>query len=593
MIKKLTLNKLSKKERAAKGLFFTSAVFSVFAVFAIVAYMLYASIPAFKEIGFFNFVFGTLWAPDKEFLEVSERFGILPMIVGTLCVTSGAILIGGTIGLFTAIFINGFCPKKTKGVFSQLINFLAGIPSIIYGFFGLVVIVPLLQQISPTGSGKGILASSIILGIMILPTVTSMTVTSLDEVPKNYYEGALALGCTKEQAFFKARFRAAKSGITSGMVLGIGRAVGETMAVMMVAGNAPIFPEGLFSNIRTLTINMVLEMGYATGIHKQALLATGVILLAVVLLLNFGLSFLKRNKKTKDKNRKKTVDGTTTHTAVYEKGGMMYSGLKWFAVLCASLITLVLFAIVIFVFIKGVPYITPNFLFGESGNSGMTLRPAFVSTGLIILISLAIALPLGIGTAVFLVEYSKRDSRIVKFIRLFVDTLAGIPSIIYGFFGMILFSELMGLGYSLLSGALTISIMILPTIVRSTEESLLSVQDSLREGSFALGAGKLRTIFKIVLPSAISGILTAVILSIGRIVGESAALIYTSGAVAYTPASLLDSGPTFAVMMWMFASEGHYINQAYATAVVLMIIVLVLNLLVHLVGKKLKKGQAE
>ena len=221
----------------------------------------------------------------------------------------------------------------------------------------------------------------------------------------------------------------------------------------------------------------------------------------------------------------------------------------------------------------------------------MTLLPAFITTGLLILISLIIALPIGIASAIYLVEYSKKGSRTVKIIRLFTDTLAGIPSIIFGLFGMILFCDIMKMGYSILAGGLTLTIIILPTIIRSTEESLLAVPENIREGSFALGAGKVRTIFKLVLPSALNGIVTAILLSIGRIVGESAALIYTAGAVAYTPSSIMDPGSSFAVMMWMFAGEGLYINSAYATASVLLIITALINLTVMFMQKKLKRGK--
>ncbi len=579
-----------RKDAAAKVVFAASAAFSVFAVFAIVFYIIYESIPALSEIGVFNFIFGTLWAPTKEFLGVSERFGILPMIVGTLCVSAGALLIGGVAGVFSAICLKAFCPKKLKGPIIGMINFLAGIPSIVYGFFGLTVLVPALMKISDTGSGKGILASSLILGMMILPTVTSMTKDALDAVPGSYHEGALALGATPQQAMFKVTVPAAKSGIVTGLVLGLGRAVGETMAVMMVAGNVPDFPTGLFSNIRTLTINMVAEMGYAEGLHRQALIATGSVLLVIVLALNFGIGIARRPKKDRG-GRSRSVK-TSEHAApasapVFRKSGKGCTALKYFSIVCVVAVAAALASLIIFILVKGLPNISIEFLFGESGNAGMTLRPAFVTTGMLIVIALAIALPIGICAAIFLAEYSKRNSRLVRVIRLFTETLSGLPSIIFGFFGMLLFCELMGMQYSVLAGGITLSLMILPTIIRSTEESLLSVDNALREASLALGAGKLRTVFRVVLPSALSGIVTAVILSIGRIVGESAALIYTAGAVSYTPQSVMDPGSSFAVMMWLFAGEGMYMDYAYATAAVLLIVVALINLAVVLVKKKL------
>lgn len=601
-------SKLFTRENAAKWVFAFFAAFSVFAVFAIIFYILYSSIPAFREIGVFNFIFGSTWAPTKEQLPVAERFGIFPMIISSLAVTAGAVLIGGVLGIFTAVFNAFFCPEKLKGVFSQIINLLAGIPSIIYGFFGLVVLVPLLAKISDTGSGKGLLASSLILGIMILPTVAGMAKNAIEAVPASYYEGALALGNTKEQAIFKVILPSAKSGIISGLILGVGRAIGETMAVMMVAGNSPLFPEGLFTNIRTLTINIVAEMAYSTGLHRQALIATGFVLLIFILILNICLGMIKKDRTgakkgggkvsagdiAQDENEKSVSRFENTElTADYKfvKKGTAQRVLKWTSITISVAVVTVLLFIIGFILVRGLPYITFDFLFGKSGNAGMTLAPAFISTGMLIFMSLLIALPIGIGAAIYLVEYSKKGSKFVKVIRLFTDTLAGIPSIVFGLFGMIFFCGIMNMGYSLLAGSLTLVLIILPTIIRSSEESLLSVQDSLREGSLALGAGKVRTIFKVVLPSAISGIVTAVILSIGRIVGESAALIYTSGAVAYVPAGYLSQGSSFAVMMWMFAGEGLYINQAYATAAVLLIFVGILNAVVYICEKKLKRGK--
>ena len=573
---------------AAKAVFAASAVFSVFAVFAIVFYILYESVPALSEIGVFNFIFGTLWAPTKDFLDVSERFGVLPMIVGTLCVSAGAVLVGGVAGVFSAICLKAFCPKKLRGVIGGMINFLAGIPSIVYGFFGLTLLVPMLSDISSTGSGKGILASSLILGMMILPTVTSMTKDALDAVPDSYREGALALGATPQQAMFKVVVPAAKSGIITSLVLGMGRAVGETMAVMMVAGNVPEFPKGLFSNIRTLTINMVVEMGYATGLHRQALIATGSVLLVIVLALNFGIGLARRPKKYREKKGKNVLVSKSERSApVFVKSGSGCTVLKYISIVCVAAVAASLATLIVFILVKGLPHIDANLLFGESGNAGMTLRPAFVTTGLLILIALAIALPIGICAAIFLAEYSKRDSRLVRVIRLFTETLSGMPSIIFGFFGMLMFCELMQMRTSILAGGITLSLMILPTVIRSTEESLLAVDNSLREASLALGAGKLRTTVRVVLPSALSGIVTAIILSIGRIVGESAALIYTAGAVPYEAESVMDSGSSFAVMMWLFASEGLYIDYAYATAAVLLIMVALINVAVFLVKRRL------
>ena len=245
-------------------MFTVAAVICVIAVAAIFVFMLIKSIPALNKIGLFDFIFGDNWSPDRldkyDNATLSGSYGILKMIVGTLAATVGALLIGGTLGYFTAVFIAFYCPKKLKKIFSSMINLLAGIPSVVYGFFGIVFLLPLLANFAPN-NGSGLLATSLILGIMIMPTVVSLSKTSLEAVPRSYYEGALALGSTHSQAVFGTVTKAAKSGVTASLVLGIGRALGETMAVVMVAGNSVAYPDSLFNSFRVLTANIVMEMG--------------------------------------------------------------------------------------------------------------------------------------------------------------------------------------------------------------------------------------------------------------------------------------------------------------------------------------------
>ena len=235
------MNTTKIKEKTGQTIFTVAAVICVIAVVAIFVFMLIKSIPALNKIGLFDFIFGDNWSPDRldkyENATLSGSYGILKMIVGTLAATVGALLIGGTLGYFTAVFIAFYCPKKLKKIFSSMINLLAGIPSVVYGFFGIVFLLPLLANIAPN-NGSGLLATSLILGIMIMPTVVSLSKTSLEAVPRSYYEGALALGSTHSGAVFGTVTKAAKSGVTASLVLGIGRALGETMAVVMVAGNS-------------------------------------------------------------------------------------------------------------------------------------------------------------------------------------------------------------------------------------------------------------------------------------------------------------------------------------------------------------------
>ena len=257
----------------------------------------------------------------------------------------------------------------------------------------------------------------------------------------------------------------------------------------------------------------------------------------------------------------------------------------------AALITFtVLIFLIVYILVHGVPYLKPSLFSLHYNSENASLMPALINTVIMTLLSLLLAVPIGIFSAIFLAEYAGKGNRFVDIIRLTTETLSGIPSIVYGVFGMLFFVSTCHWGFSLLSGAFTLAIMILPLIMRTTEEALLSVPDSYREGSFGLGAGKLHTVFYIVLPSAVPGILAGVILAIGRIVGETAALIYTAGSVAQVPSSVLESGRTLAVHMYLLASEGLYMDQAYATAVILLVLVVVINTLSGIVAKRLTKA---
>lgn len=574
------------KDNIAKAIFFAFAAFSVIAVVGIVFYVLYASIPAFREIGFFRFLFGDTW------LASENSFGILKMICVSLVLTFFSVALGGFFGIFTAVFMVFYCPKPLKKIFEQIVNLLAGIPSLVFGYFGLLLVKPLFERMGVT-SATGLLLSTLILSIMIVPTIASLVKNSLENVPMHYYEGALALGCSKNQAVFKALLPAARNGVVAALILGVGRAVGETMAVQLLLGNVVNYPLGAFLSVRSLTSNIVTEWSYALpgSVHRSALIATGFILLLFILAINLVLFFVKRNNAIAGNSfftRKIEERKQNATTFQYKRTGSAQDLLWILSYLCAAIVAVMLLSVVVFVFVKGIPNLTADLLFGKSRNSSWTLGPAFVSTGLVILLSLFVALPLGIGAAIYLNEYAGKGP-FVKLIRLFIDTLAGIPSIIFGLFGYVFFGEICGMGYSLANGALTMSLIILPTIIRSAEQSLSEVPDSMREASYALGAGKLRTIFKVVLPQAISGIVTSVILSIGRIVGESAALIYTAGATGLMPTDFSSSGSTFAMMMWKFMSEGLEMEKCYGAAAVLMISVILLNLLVALVERYFRK----
>ena len=277
------------KEKGMQAVFLIAACVCIFCVLLICLFLFANGLPAIGEIGVFDFLLGTTWRPSNDL------YGIAPMILGSIYVTAGAILFGVPTGLLTAVFMAKYCPKKLYKILSPAVSLLAGIPSIIYGFFGLVVLVPLVRELFD-GSGKSMFTASLLLGMLILPTIISVSESAIRAVPDSYFEGALALGASHERAIFFTLLPAAKSGIMAGVVLGIGRAIGETMAVIMIAGNQPIIPSSIFEGVRTMTANIVMEMGYAADLHREALIATAVVLFVFILLINFLFSLVKRRQ---------------------------------------------------------------------------------------------------------------------------------------------------------------------------------------------------------------------------------------------------------------------------------------------------------
>lgn len=275
------------KEKVMKVVFLMTACVSILAVALICLFLFVNGVPAIQKIGLFEFLGGTTWKAS------SDKFGIPPMILGSVYVTAGALVIGVPIGILTAVFLARFCPKRLYKPLKAGVDLLAGIPSVVYGFFGLCVLVPLTQDLFG-GSGSSILTASVLLGIMILPTIIETSESALQAVPNKYYEGALALGATHERSVYRTIVPAAKSGITAGVILGVGRAIGETMAVIMVAGNQARIPTSILKGVRTMTANIVIEMGYATDFHREALIATGVVLFIFILIINLLFSILKR-----------------------------------------------------------------------------------------------------------------------------------------------------------------------------------------------------------------------------------------------------------------------------------------------------------
>lgn len=294
MVSKLFNKALSSKTMQAvmKNVFIIAACFSIFAIVLICGFLLVNGLPAIKEIGFFNFLLGNEWLPGNT----PPSYGIFPMILGSLYVTAYAILIAAPIGIGAAIFLTFSTPTKYKGLIKSLIELMAGIPSVVYGFFGMVVIVPLVRNFG--GNGNSIISAALLLALMIMPTIISMSHNALKAVSEDLYNNAIALGASKERSIYGVMVPAAKSGIMASLILGIGRAIGETMAVIMVIGNQAVIrlPFDIFKGVRTLTGNIVLEMGYAAGLHREALIATGLVLFVFILLINVLFSIIKKER---------------------------------------------------------------------------------------------------------------------------------------------------------------------------------------------------------------------------------------------------------------------------------------------------------
>jgi phosphate transport system permease protein len=630
--------KRNVKEAGIKLLLFLCGTSAILIILFIIFFLLKEGFLIFESAGVWNFLVGDKWNPTGEY----PSYGAFPLIVGTLLVTLGAIIIAVPLGIGSAIFISEIAPPRIKAVLKPLVELLGGIPSVVYGFFGLVVLTDWIRITFDKPSGECWLAGSILLGIMSLPTIISVSEDAISSVPCEYREASLAMGATKWQTIYKVVVPSALSGLTAAIVLGIGRAIGETMAVMMVTGNAAILPEpitNVFSPVRTITGTLGIEMGEVAwgSEHYHALFGLAIILFFMVLIINSIANFILgriREKHMATTNKKITIAVSPKVKARIIRGFYILSGIFiigllifWFGLLGSALflsgifacyfiakkaspkISQVLgfgicaFSVIIVAFMLGVIlyYIIANGIGAlswefisqpprDSGRAG-GIFPAIVGTIYLVLGAILLALPVGVGTAVYLVEY-KREGKLTKIIRACVENLNATPSIVFGLFGFAFLVLYLNLGISLLAGQITLGLMILPTVIITTEEALKSVPNSIREGSLALGATKWQTIRKLVIPSAMHGIITGTILSIGRAAGETAPIMFT--AVVFSqralPGSL--SEPVMALPFHLFVlttSVPGAEKNAYGTALVLLLLVIGLYLAAIMIRNRYKR----
>jgi phosphate transport system permease protein len=608
------------KERSIKTVFFFTAAFAVIVVSFILLFLLRDAYPIFTDAGIVNFLLGPVWAPTA----VEPLYGIWPLIVGTLLVTLGAMIFSVPLSLGCAIYISELATPKVKSVLKPAVELLAGIPSVVYGFFGLIVLTDFIRVTFDIPSGETWLAASVLLGTMALPTIISVSEDAISSVPHEYKEGSLAIGATRWQTISRVLVPAALSGIAAAIILGIGRVVGETMAVLMVAGNAAIIPDpiwNILSPLRTLTATLGIEMGEVPvgSEHYSALFGIAVVLLLITLIINLSAVAILRHLKERrasSAGHKPLFSPDTRQKIVFIAEMLVLAvllvflttiswwlatvvligGALWFAgrpflsekiiqkiafglVSIATIIVLaILFIILSDIVVHGLPALSWDFLTQPPRDLGREggIFPAIAGTLYLVAGAIAIALPLGTGAAVYLVEYT-REGRITKVIRTGVDLLNGTPSIVFGLFGFAFIVLYLNVGVSLLAGQITLALMVLPTVIRTTEESLKNIPQSLREGSLALGATKWQTISQVVIPPAVPGIVTGAILSIGRAAGETAPIMFTAVVFSsrFLPDSLFEPVMALPYHLFILATNvpGSSMNK-YGTALVLLLLVI-------------------
>ncbi len=633
---------------------------AVLIVLLIILFTISSSWMSISENGILDFIFGDVWRPGRG------EYGALPLIVGTILVTFGAMVFAVPVGLSSAIYISEIAPAKTRNILKPLVELFSAIPSVVYGFIGMVVLIPVLKTLFPDQQlfSNSWLAASLVLGIMAMPTIISVSEDAIHSVPQSYREASQAMGATKWETIIKVIVPAAISGISAAIILGIGRAIGETMAVLMLTGNSPLIPEPLwnvFGLISTLTGTIALQLpeSVSGSVTQSALFELGVILMAMVLMVNICARYVIRRTNRRQGNTdpaKSLFYRITGRTSIMgsdsvisdmiseHKGQLMmlfmfvllFIGVWMFTSLLTSdlnaliaavvviaviallmkafkgidstqkqticfggltvvmgFVLLILVIIIGYILINGLPVIDWEFLTTSPAPGGRSggVFPAIVGSLELIAGTALIAFPLGILTGIYLNEYA-RNTPYTRIIREAIDLLNGTPSIVFGMFGMIMFVRHSGMGYSMLAGWVTLAFMILPVIIRTTEEAMKSVPPELREASRAMGATKWKTIYKVVIPAAMGGIVTGSILSIGRAAGETAPIMLTAAVISQPnlAGSIFDPVMALPLHLYHLAMDlPGTTDLQYGTATVLLFIVLLFFVVASLIRSHYNK----
>ena len=634
------------KEAALRNLFLACACVAVLAVVLIFVFTFWKAAPVLTQIGLGEFL-SLDWAPT------SGHYGILALLAGSAIVTVGSLAIGVPLAVGCAVFLTEIAGRKVAGVVGTAVDLLAGVPSVVFGFFGLVMLRPLVAS-ATGGLGFGALTVWLVLAVMIVPTITTLTMDALRSIPMGIREASFAMGATRWQTIYKVVLPAARMGIVNAVVLGMGRAIGETMAVLMVVGNAPVIPAGIASPLSTLTSQIALDMGYSSGLHRSALFGMGVVLFLISAALVGIVRMVSAEREGAPRRGRRRVGGATagaeTQAAPQGKAATAQvsvakpgtpAGAAAAAAAAADpapavaptaaaegsrariqrllasgagkgankgrvndvmlgvfraagiLTSCVLALIIAFVAVNGLPVMSLDFVFGwpHGVNAEGGIFPTIVSTLYVTALAMLICTPVAVLAAVYLAEYAKQG-RLVTFIRYAADTLSSVPSIVMGLFGYAMFVEAMGLGLSMLSAALALALMMLPIVMRTTEEAIRAVPRYIRWGAYGLGATKWQVVSKIVLPSAFPRIATGIVLAIGRAIGETAVVLYTMGQAINLPITPLDSGRPMTIHLYQLANEGINMQAAYGTALLLMVMILAFNLFArHLSRRSANKAK--
>ncbi len=609
------------KERALEWTFLGCAMLAVVAVLAIFIFTFLRALPVLTDLGITKF-FELEWAPTDG------HFGITALLTGSLIVTAGALLLGVPLAVGCAVYLTEIARPRLSKIVSAAVDLLAGVPSVIFGFFGIVMLRPLIAHLTG-GLGFGAITAWLVLAIMIVPTITTLTMDALRASPLGIREASYAMGATKWQTIYKVVLPASKVGIINAVVLGMGRAIGETMAVLMVVGNAPVIPSSFAAPLSTLTSQIALDMGYSSGMHRSALFGMGVVLFIISASLVGIVRFLSTSRERRDEKKlalekknarekasqvdlptiqpdvpeDKLNEAIVQQKSTREHIKMLLSharkpliskdatnvGMLMVFRAAAAIASAVLLLIIIFVTINGAPVLSLDFIFGwpRGVNAEGGIWPTIVSSLYVTGLAMLICVPLAVLAAVYLTEYAKQG-KLVNYLRFATDTLASVPSIVMGLFGFALFVEVFSFGLSMLSAALALALMMLPIVMRTTEEAIRAVPRYIRWGSYGLGATKWQTVSKVVLPSAFPRIATGIVLAIGRAVGETAVVLYTMGQAINMPFTPLDSGRPMTIHLYLLANEGVNMQAAYGTALLLMLMILAFNLFARWLSQRSK-----